>query len=1038
MTLSEISVRRPVFAAVISLLILVGGIVAFLGLPLRELPDIDQPVVSISTSYRGASAEVVETTLTRPIEERLAGIDGIDTITSSSRDGRSNITITFKLSRDIDDAAADVRAAVERVRDNLPEQAESPEVEKAETDARPIMWFNMASDTMNRTDLSDYAERFVVDRLVTIDGVAQVRVGGASRKAMRIWLDRSALAARGLTVSEVESALRSENVELPGGSLQGRTQDITIRIERGYTTVEDFERMPIGSGASGEIVRLGDVSRIELGPEEDRRWFRGNGESQIGIGIVRQSKSNALEVAAQARAEIDRIRPTLPEGVIIFDSYDSTLFIAESIKEVWRTLLIALGLVVLVIYLFLGSFRAALIPAAVLPVCLAGAFGVMALFGFSINILTLLALVLSIGLIVDDSIVVLENIQRRLDEGEPKLVAADRGSKQIFFAVVATTAVVVAVFMPLLFLQGYVSRLFVELAATISAAVICSSIVALSLTPMMASKLLKPATESRPMMSRWVDGLTNTARRSYRRSLDAILPHAWIGVLVLILAGFASYFLYENTRKELLPDEDRGSFFIFMSGPEGAGFEYSVAQMEQAEKILLEYVESGEAFRVLVSVPGFGGAGFSGGTAIVMLNPWDDRERTGQQIVGEINRKLGEIPGARFFGGMNSPIGRGGGDDIQFVIGGPDYDEINLWAGAIIDASRSNPGLLRVRSDYEPTSTRLSVLPDRERAADLGVPVDAVGRTLETMMGSRRVTRFEYDGEDYDVILQAEREFRASAQDLDEIYVRSQTTGEVIPLSNLVQVDETGASSDRRRVNRMRALTISATLAEGYTLGEAITWFQQAARENLSPEARTEFLGAAKEYDTANQQTAYAFAFALLIVFLVLAAQFESLRNPTIIMMTVPLAMAGGLFALYVTDGSLNIYSQIGLIILIGIAAKNGILIVEFANQLRDEGMSAKDAILKSAETRFRPVLMTSLSTAFGALPLALGDGAGSESRSSIGWVIFSGVSFATILTLFIVPVFYMAIGRKSGTPKAVSRRLDAYEDTGRVIAPGE
>jgi len=1028
MTLSEIAVRRPVLASVMSMLIVVAGLAAFFSLPLRELPDVDQPVVSIDTRYPGASAEVVENAVTRLIEERLAGIQGIEDINSNSNDGRSAITITFKLNRDLDGAASDVRDAVARIVDSLPEGADPPEVEKADSDAQPIIWYNITSNTMDSLALTDWAERFVVDRIATIDGVARVRLGGGGRAAMRIWLDREAMAARNLTVSDIESALRAENVELPGGQIELPTMDVSVRIERRYQAAADFAQLPIARGGeANSLIRLGDVARVEIGPVERRSWFRGNGERQIGIGIIRQSKSNALAVAELVRNEIELIRASAPEGVVIHTSYDSTLFIAEAVEEVWITLGLALLLVITIIYLFLGSFRAAIIPTVVIPVALAGAFIALGVLGFSINILTLLALVLSIGLVVDDSIVVLENAQRRIDAGEPRLVAADRGTKQVFFAVIATSAVVIAVFAPLLFVQGFVSRLFVELSVTVSAAVVASTFVALSLTPMMCSKLLIPARRTSGPAA-WVDRLSNAMRDSYANSLRVLMKQWWIAIVILLGAAASSAWLYDHIRKELVPQEDRGAFFIRMQGPEGAGHEFSVRQMEQAEKLLMPYVQNGEAFRVLVSTPGFNSNSFAGGFGIVMLTHWDERERSGQEILADVNRELGEIPGARFFAGMRSPIGGGGqGDDIQFVIGGPDYDEISRWADFLIAEGRQNPGLDRVRTDFEPTAPRLLVQVDRDRAADLGVSVTAVGRTLETMLGSRRVTRFEDRGEDYDVILQAGLEFRGSVDDLSRIFVRSSTSGELVSLANLVTVTESGAAADRRRVNRLRAITVTATLKDGYTLGEAVSFFQRIAKENLPPEARVSLAGQAKEFERATNATLIAFAFALLIVFLVLAGQFESFINPLIIMLTVPLAVAGGLFGLYMAGGSLNIYSQIGLIILVGLSAKTGILIVEFANQLRDEGLSLADAVVESAKVRFRPVLMTGLSTAIGAVPLMVSTGAGYESRASIGVVVVAGVAVSTLLTLVIVPILYYAIGRFTKSPKAVEAELEKY-----------
>lgn len=1024
MTLSGASVRRPVLAGVISALIVVFGLFAFRTLPLRELPDVDRPIVSIDTRYPGANAEVVENRVTSLIEDQLSGIDGVDTITSRSRDGRSGITITFDLDRDLEAAANDVRDAVSRVADALPEEAEPPEVEKQDADARPVMWFSLTSTERDITELSDYARRYVVDRISVADGVSFVRVGGGQDYAMRVWIDRRALAARGLTVDDVESALRRQNVELPAGEIESEQTDLTVRVERSYLLPEDFAQLPVGRNAQGHVVRLGEVADVRLGTSERRTLFRGNGETRVGLGVVRQSRANELEVARNVRAIISEINRSLPDDLSIEPSYDGTVFVAEAIDEVWRSLAIAAMLVFVVIFLFLGSLRAALIPAAVVPVSLIGVFAVLAIFGYSINILTLLALVLAIGLVVDDSIVVLENIQRRVDLGEPSLIAADRGARQVFFAVIATTAVVVAVFAPLALMGGYAGRLFRELAITISGATVISSFVALTLTPMMASKILK-SSENRPLAARLVDGFVQFVRKSYLAALRWLLAAPVLVFPILIGAAAASWFLFVNIDSELVPNEDRGSFFVGFQAPEGAGFDHTALQADRIEEIFLEYVENGELDVVMVRVPGFGGTGFNSGIAIGVLAPWSERERNGLEIVGEVNRRLGELTGVRAFAGMRSPLGGGGGDDVSFVLTGDDYDLINAAAERMITASRSNPGLLRVRSDFEPTAPRLVVDVLEERAASLGVSVQSIGRALESQLGGRRVGVFVDGGESYEVIIQNAREDRASPDDLSNIFVRSDATNALIPLSNLVSLNETGEASSLPRVNRMRAITLTATLNEGYTLGEAVNWFTETAQTELGPRVGSQLLGDSAELERARNAALFAFGMALLIVFLVLAAQFESLINPFVIMLTVPLAIAGGLYGLFMTGSTLNLYSQIGLIILIGLAAKNGILIVEFANQLRASGASIRDAVLEAADTRFRPIVMTGLSTSIGALPLAFASGAGAESRMTIGVVIFAGVLIATLFTLLIVPVFYGLLARFTQTPGWIEREIE-------------
>ena len=1043
MTLSDVAVRRPVLAFVVSALIVVFGVLGLRGLPLRELPDVDQPVVSVQAAYPGANAEVVENRVTQVIEDALSGIDGVDLITSESEDGESSVNIRFELSRDIEAAANDVRDAVSRVRPRLPEDVEEVQVAKQDSDARPFIWYNLISDRMTAEELTDYAERSLVDRFSVVDGVAAVRVGGSRRYAMRIWLDPDAMAARGVTTADIENALLTENVEAPGGAVSTDDNQLFVRVERPFSTPEAFSRVRIFEGAGGHVVRLGEVADVELAAEEDRALFRGNGENMIGIGFVRQSRANSVAVADGLRALSERIRPQLPEGMQLIAASDDTVFIRESIKEVWRTLAVAATFVVLVIYLFLGSVRAAVIPAAVVPVCLIGTFAVLSLFGFSINILTLLALVLTIGLVVDDSIVVLENIQRRVDLGEPPELASLRGGRQVFFAVIATTATLVAVFVPLIFLPGLIGRIFTELALTITGAVVLSSFVALTLSPMMASKLLKGREEARGP-ARWVGQGVDWTRARYKESLDVVLRFpASVVPLVLVAVGGGA-FMFNQLPGELTPPEDRGSFFGFFSAPEGASFEYLQEEAGEVEDILLEYQRAGELQRVLVVAPGFGGgATFSSGIAIGTMAPWDER-RPGSEIMGEINQRLGQLTGVRAFVSMRSSLGGsgGGGDDIEFVIQGPDYDQIYQYAEQLlVDIRQENAGLLRPRSDYEPTTPRLLVDIDRERAAALGVNVADIGRTLQTHLGSRRVGQFIDRGEAYNVILENRDSARSQPQDLEALYVRNDA-GALIPLTNLVAVREVGEAAERNRVDRQRAISVSATIAEGYTLGEAVKWLDQWAASELPPALSSTYVGGAKEFLESEQALIFAFGMALLIVFLVLAAQFESLIQPVMIMLTVPLAVAGGLFGLYMAGSSLNIYSQIGLIILIGLAAKNGILIVEFANQLRDEGYELREATLEAAATRLRPIMMTGVSTAIGALPLVLASGPGAESRITIGVVIFTGVLVATLFTLFVVPAAYAAAGRFTKTPNWVSRQIEKQaeqnKDAGAGHAPAE
>jgi multidrug efflux pump len=1044
MSISDLSIRRPVLATVFCLLVIVFGAIAFTTLPLRELPDVDRPVVGVDVSYRGASAQVVETTVVRVIEDQLSGIEGIDSISASSRDGRGSINIEFDLSRDLEDAANDVRNAIDRARGQLPTDIDPPVVTKQDADADPIIWINLSSTNLDLVGLTDYAERNIVDRLSTLPGVASVRIGGSQRKALRIWLDADALAARGLTVTDVEAALRSQNIETPAGYVESPERLYNVRANRIFNTPEDFARMSIGL-RGGSAVRLGDVARVELAPEETRRLFRGNGVNQIGLGVVRQSKSNALEVAAGVRRELASVKQNLPAGTDAVIAFDTTVFIDKAIGKVWETLAEAVLLVVLVIVLFLGSFRAAAIPAAVIPVCLVGAFALLALLGFSINLLTLLALVLSIGLVVDDSIVVLENIQRRMDQyREPAPVAAMRGTRQVFFAVVATSAVLVAVFAPLLFVGGYVGRLFIELAVTVAGVVVISMIAALTLTPMMCSKLLKPV-EDEGRFVRTVNGALDAIRRSYRASLEGALNFKPAVIVLFAAVVFGGWFTMGQMSSELTQPEDRGNLLVNVQTPEGSGFEYTKRIMDDVERILLTFVESGEATRILVVSPGFGDQGanrFSSGFGRVFLADWDDRARSGDEIIGDMNRQLGEIPGAVVRVSMQNPLAGGGGggaNDVSIVLGGQDYPELADVAERVVSRMRDNPGLIRPRMNYEPTSPRAVVDIDRERAASLGVSVQQIGRTLEATMGARRVNTITDRGREYYVYLQAERDERSELGDLANKYVRSETTGALVPLSAVASYRTVGETGERRRLNRLAAVTIAATLAPNYAIGDALDALEAAARAEIGNQNIViGYQEAAKQFKDSTGAILFAFGFALLIVFLVLAAQFESFVHPLVIMLTVPLAVAGGIFGLYIFGNSFNIYSQIGLIILIALAAKNGILMVEFANQLRDEGRSVREAILEASDLRLRPILMTSIATVIGAVPLMLAHGAGAESRQTIGVVIVFGVTVATMLTLFVVPAFYDLLARFTRSPEAVARDIERFESEEAAMKPAE
>ncbi len=1025
MLISDLSVKRPVFATVISLLLVVFGLVAFTRLPLREYPNIDPPVVSIETNYTGAAANVVETRITELIEDSIAGVEGIKTIASSSIDGRSQITVEFNINRDVDGAANDIRDRISAIIDDLPDEADPPEIQKVDADADVIMWLNLVSDQMSVMELTDYARRYIEDRFSTLEGVARVRIGGGLDTAMRIWLDPDKLAARDLTITEIEDTLRGENVELPAGNVESATRDFTVRVSRGYRTVEDFEQLVLRRGDDGYLVRLRDVGRVQIGPVERRNLFRGNGKPMVGIGIIKQSKANTLAVAQRAKQQAQVINDSLPAGMRLIQSYDTSVFIQSAINEVYRTLFIAIGLVTLVIYLFLGSVRATIVPLVTVPVSLIATFILLWAFGFSINLLTLLALVLAIGLVVDDAIVVLENIYRRIEMGDTPLVAAYRGVRQVGFAVIATTLALIAVFVPIAFLEGDVGRLFSEFALTMAVAVVFSSLVALSMSPMLASKLLRAGTR-RGRLDRAIEKVFDGLQQAYRSSLKAVLKHPFgVGVVLIAVLG-ANVYLYRHVPAEFAPKEDRGAFFVIVNGPEGASFEYMRENMDEIEARLMPFVDSGEFQRLLIRAPrAFGRTEvFNTGFVIMVLNHWDTGRRSAWALMRDVQGKIADLTGVRAFAVMRQGLGGGIRKPVQFVIGGSTYADLVRWRDTLMARAAQNQGLIGLDHDYKETKPQLNIVIDRDRAGDLGVSVANISRSLESKLGSRQVTTFIDDGEQYDVIIEGEDDMFRSPTDLSTIYVRSQRSGRLIPLSNLVTVEEFADSASRNRYNRIRSITIEANLADDYSLGEALADLEELVRTELPPEVIIDYKGQSLEYVESSGSLLFVFLLALVVVYLVLAAQFESFVHPLVIMLTVPLAVAGALLGLHLTGQTLNIYSQIGLIMLIGLAAKNGILIVEFINQRRDAGVAFEEAILEAATKRLRPILMTAITTAIGALPLIAFGGAGSETRLVIGVVVLFGVVVATGLTLYIIPVAYQLLARGSATPLTTTRDL--------------
>jgi multidrug efflux pump len=1039
MLLSDVSIKRPVFASVLSFLLIAFGVIAFDRLTLREYPNIDPPVVSIRTTYPGAAASVIETRITKVLEDRISGIEGILYIESASENGASNIVVQFDVGQDMDDAANDIRDRVSRALQDLPVEADPPEVQKVSSDEDVILWFNFAAENMTMPELTDYAQRYLIDRFSVLDGVARVRIGGEQRYAMRIWLDRNQLAARNLTINDVETALRAENVELPAGSIESDDRQFTVRMARSFRTPDEFNRLVLRRGEDNHLIRLGDVARVEKGTVEDRNMFRGNGVTQVGIGIVKQSTANTIDVARNAKAERDRINETLPAGMRLEDSFDSSVFIERAIEEVYSTILVAIIMVVVVIYFFLGSIRATIVPAIAVPVSIVATFTVLAVLGFSVNMLTLLALVLAIGLVVDDAIVVLENIVRHMEEkGKSPLMAAYDGAREVGFAVVATTLVLIAIFVPIIFLKGDIGRLFSEFAITMAAAVAFSSIVALSLSPMLASKILRRSDKKSALMQKIETGMT-CLRHYYVRSIASCLHHTRIMIaifLILIVSTVGLIFLIPS---EYAPNEDRGTFLIMVNGPEGASYAYMEEYMNEIENRIMSYVESGEITRLMVRAPrGWGGVeNFNSGFVTAVMNDWSKR-RNAFEVMDEIRAKLADLPGVTAAPVMRQGFRSQTQKPVQFVLGGGSYAELAEWRDILLEKiEENNPGLQTIDWDYKETRPQIEIVVDAHRAADLGVSVSNIGRTLEAMLGSKRVTTYIDDGEEYDVILQGERDEQRTTASLQNMYVRSERSGELVPLASLVELKEVADSSRLNRYNRIRSLTIEANLANDLPLGDALDYLNQLVDEHLPKTVIVDYKGLSRDFQNMGGSVMFMFMLGILITFLVLAAQFESYIHPLVIMLTVPLAVAGGMVGLLITGSTFNLYSQIGLIMLIGLAAKNGILIVEFANQLRDRGIAFDEALQQAASARLRPILMTGLTTVAGAIPLVVTSGAGAETRFVIGVVVMFGVVAATFFTLYIVPVAYSLIARKTGSLGDVARRLTADQESyGRSHIP--
>ena len=1019
MKISDVCIRRPVFATVMSLALVLVGIVAYDRLTVREYPNTDSPVVNVETTYAGASAEIIETQVTQVLEDSLAGIEGIDFMTSISRQEQSQITVTFNLDRDPGGAAADVRDRVSRVRGDLPDAIEEPIIEKVEADAQAVIWLAFSSDRHSSMEITDYADRYVRDRLQNLSGVAEVRLWGERLYSMRIRLDPERMAAYGVTVQDVENALRRQNIEVPSGRIESEAREFTVLSQTDLRTAEQFNDLIIRA-SDGYFVRLADIGAAGIDAREERMMVRYNGAVAIALGVVKQATANPLDVSRAVRSVLPEITDSLPEGMEVAVASDDSLYIEESIRNVWKTIAEAIVLVTLIIFVFLRSLRATLIPFVTIPVALIGAFALMFALGFSINTLTLLALVLAIGLVVDDAIVMLENIHRHLDEGASPMEAAFRGSREIAFAVIAMAITLAAVYVPIGFMTGTTGKLFTEFAWVLAGAVLVSGFVALTLSPMMCSRLLRHQTEH-GVVYRAIERGLNAVTAGYRKLLGAALRARPLIVTIGLGVAAANFVLYQALNEELAPYEDQGKIAVPFIAPEGATLDFTMEYALQVEEIVSR-IDEVSHYWVAAGSPAV-----SQGGVWVNLVPWGERERAQQEVAAQIGAQVADVPGVRAFAVNRPPLGASGRSrPVEFVLQTSlPYAELKDMSERFMEKAAENPNIRNLDSDLKLNKPQIRVNVDRDKVADLGVGIETVGRTLESMLGGRQVTRFKRDGEQYDVVVQVADVDRRNADDLQRLYVRG-TDDEMVQLSNLVSVEETVAPRELNHFNQLRSTTISASLAPGYTLGQALEYLEDLARTEIGDAAQTAYAGQSREFKRSSAGIYVTFMLALAFIYLVLAAQFESWRNPLIIMLTVPLSIPGALLALYLTGGTLNIYSQVGLVTLIGLITKHGILIVEFATQQRARGLEMLEAVERAAVLRLRPILMTTGAMVLGAVPLAIATGAGAESRQDIGWVIVGGLLVGTFFTLFVIPVVYTLLA-----PKTVSTELDALHDTG-------
>jgi len=1032
MYLTEVSIKRPVVAWVMSLVLIIFGMFVFSELPVRELPEgIQPPVVQVQTDYKSASADIIDEEITQKIEDVIGGAEGIKNIDSSSLNGRSRINIEFDTDIDLDDAANDIRERVSRVVDNLPAESDPPQILKRAAGFTTTMWVAVSSPTWSDLDLGDYAERYLVDVFSSVPNVGRILVGGLRELSVRIWVDPIKLAANDLTIQEVERALRNENINLPAGTLEADNKDLTLNIDKSYTNIDTIKQLPIKKNKEKAVI-LSDVANIEFGPVSEKTLFKAQRKNAqnlktVGIGIYARSGASTVELSKQIKKKIDEINPTLPDGLKLEIAFNRATYVGTAIEEVYKSLIIAFVLVVLIIYLFLGNLKAVIVPAVALPVSLIGSFLGLYVFDLSINIFVLLSFILAIGIITDDSVIMTDAIYTRIEKGETPLVAAYKGSRQITFAIIATTLILVAVFLPLIFIKGISGTLFRETAIALSFSIVVSSFVALTLSPMLGSKFLNKKV-NKGFFVRKFNSMFQSFSQGYIETLSYWLNKKKTISLFILLIIAGSIYLFNFTKKELIPTEDRGSYLVIGFTDEGSSFEYTQEKAQKIESRLLKLLEAENSpyERLIMRVPGFGKSATSYNSFIIiaLLDEWKNREKGSQIVLREAIGQIVSVPETFAFpispqsirvSSYNKPV--------QMVIYGTSYEELEQIQNEVIRKLRRNRNLSRIESDYNKNKPEVKLITNKNRAKDLGVSTETIGRTLETFYGGKRITTFNRMGREYPIIVQQYLADRRNKDGISKIHVRSETTGKLVSLASLVDFKEKGTSEALPRYNRQRAVTISAAIDENYSLAEAMKYFENTLNE-VSPQNQITWKGKSEELKETSNEIYIIFALALITAYLVMAATFNSFIHPFIIILTVPLAVFGGLVFILFLNSSINIFSQIALVILIGISTKNSILIVDYANQIRTTGAKLEDAVIEACKLRIRPIIMTSLSTMIAMLPLVIGNigpGAGEGSRLAVGSTILGGMIISTFFTLYVTPTMYLALAKNT-------KRIDAVD----------